>query len=307
MTSKRESSADADRLKQLRAFCHTARLGSITRAARHISSSQSATSQQVRALEKTLGITLFERNGPYISLTSAGRQLYQTAMPIVMGMDRLPDTFAERHHGEVTDEFEIAVGRASAAYVIPRYLKQFREQLPDVRVKVRTGTGQDRLNWLRAYEVDIAFGAADVPPPDLQFHFMFAARHIFITPEDHPLAGRKSINLAKGTAYPSVMFGGSGYIQQLVDMFARQYDLAPNPAVKVDGWNVAKYYVAAGIGVSIVPEFCLTDRDRVWRIPLDRYLPARRYGVFTRRDGILSLAAERFIEIISPDLPGQAQ
>ncbi len=302
MASDRQSTARGDRLKQLRAFCHAARLGSITRAAEYVFSSQPAVSQQVRALEDELAIALFDRYGPRVSLTPAGRKLYLIAMPAVVGMDRLPDTFAERHWGEIAGEFQLAAGRATAAYVVPKYLKRFRERHPGTRVKVRTGTGLERLSWLRAYEVDIVFGALDVVPPDLDFHPVFASRHVLIVPEDHPLAGRESVELREAAAYPAIVHRGSHHVRRVADMIARLHGCTIDAVVEIDGWNVIKRYVAAGVGISVVPDLCLTDRDRVWRIPFDRYFSERRYGVFKRRDESLSLAAERFIQLMAPDV-----
>ena len=307
MAVERPHPTRGDRLKQLRAFCHAARLGSITRAAEYIFSSQPAVSQQVRALEEELAVTLFERSGPRISLTPAGRKLYEIAMPVVVSMDRLPDTFAEQHRGTTSGEFQIAAGRATAAFVVPQYLKRFRERFPEVRVKVRTGTGRERVSWLRAYEVDIAFGAVDVPPPDLDFHFIFNSRNVLITPRDHPLAGRKSVGLREVAAYPAVMHRSSHYVRRIAEMLVRQHGLALNVVVEVDGWNVIKRYVEAGAGLSVVPDLCLTDRDRLWKIPFDHNLSVRRYGVLRRRGEISSLAAERFIQLMDPEFPGRPQ
>ena len=69
--------------------------------------------------------------------------------------------------------------------------------------------------------------------------------------------------------------------------------------LEVDGWNVIKLYVEAGMGVSIVPDICVSERDRVWRIPVSRYFPSRKYGVLSRCDGILSLTAQWFIRIVN--------
>ena len=96
---RRDRDSRGDRLRQLRAFCHAARLGGISRAAEYIMSSQPSVSVQIRLLEKALGVALFERHGPRISLTRAGETLYARAMPLVEGIDRLPDTSAERRHG----------------------------------------------------------------------------------------------------------------------------------------------------------------------------------------------------------------
>ena len=300
MDAQRRPSVRGDRLKQLRAFCHAARLGSITRAAEYIFSSQPAVSQQVRALEDDLEVTLFERNGPRISLSPAGRQLYEAAMPVVAGMDRLPFTFAEQHHGDLSGELHLAAGRATAAFAMPEYLRRFRERHRAIRVNVRTGTGQERIDWLRAYEVDIVFGAIDVPPPDLDFHFIFPSRFFLVTSEGHPLAGRESVEIAEAAAYPLILPAAGSYARRVADLIARQHGLTIDVVVEVNGWSVIKRYVEAGIGISVVPDLCLTDRDRVWRIPFDRYLPDRRYGVLMRRDPNPSLAAERFIQLVDP-------
>ena len=291
-----------NRLKQLRAFCHAARLGSITQAAEYLFTSQPAVSQQVRALEEEFVVTLFERSGPRISLSAPGRRLYEAAMPVVVGMDRLPDTFAERHRGELSGEFRIASGRASAAYILTDLLKPFLDQYPGTRVNVRLGTGRERLDWLRAYEVDVVFGAVDVPPPDLSFHFLTASRFFLITAEDHALAGRESVDLAEAAEYPVIAPRSGTFVRRASDLIIRQHRLAADVVMEVGGWSAIKRYVEAGVGLSVVPDFCLTERDRVWRIPFDRYFSDRRYGVLMRRDPVPSLAAERFVQLMDPGL-----
>ena len=303
MAAERRPSARGDRLKQLRAFCHAARLGSITRAAEYVFSSQPAVSQQVRALEEELAVTLFERNGPRISLSPAGRQLYEAAMPVVAGVDRLPFTFAEQHHGDIFGELQLAAGRETATHVVPEYLRRFRERYPSVRPNVRTGTARERLDWLRTYEVDLVFGAMEVAPPDLEFFFIFPSRCFLITSEGHPLAGRESVEIAEAAGFPVVIPSAESEARRLADMVVRHHGLTMDVAVEVDGWSVIKRYVEAGIGISVVPDICLSDRDRVWRIPFDRYFPDRRYGVLMRRDGTPSLAAARFVQLVDPGFP----
>ena len=287
-----------DRLKQLRAFCHAARLQSISRAAEHIFASQPAVSQQVRTLEEELGVSLFERSGPRIALTPAGARLYQLASPLVEGLDRLPDTFIEQHHGIASGVLNIAAGQTTSGMVLPEYLKEFRHRHPDIRVNVRSADGRQRLRWLRGYEVDVVLAAVDLPPPDLEFRPVFSSDTVFITPEDHPLAGRETVELAEIAAFPAVMHGATHYAGELTDILMRQHGQVANIVLEVDGWNVIKEYVEAGVGVSAIPDICLSERDRVWSIPASRYFPSRMYGVLTRRDDLLSLAASWFIQVV---------
>src|SRR5436190_16459967 len=88
-----------DRLKPLRAFCQVARLGSVSRAAEALYLSQPAVTLQLQALERDLGIALFERVGRRLSLTREGAALYEIARPLVEGLDNLEGEFRARLKG----------------------------------------------------------------------------------------------------------------------------------------------------------------------------------------------------------------
>lgn len=289
-------------LRQLRAFCHVVRSGSISKAAERVLSSQPAVSVQIRALEEELEIALVERNGPNIALTPAGRDFYRLAMPLVEDIDRLPDTFAEQHH-RVTVDIHMAAGETAATVLLPKYLKRFSERWPDTRVSVRAGTGRDCLKWLRAFEVDLVIAAMDVEPPDLKFHPVLAANHVLITPEDHPLAGRESATLQDIGAYPVVSHTAGTHARQFGEMFLLQHRIPFRVAAEIDGWEAIKAYVEAGLGIAVVPDLCLEDRDRLWRIPFRQHVPPRTYGAITRRDGSLPRAVRQIIRIMKSTPP----
>ena len=260
--------------------------------------------RQVHTLEEDLGVTLFERNGPRIVPTPAGILLHRLAGPLVESLDRLPDTFTERYHGVASGAVDIAAGQTSASMLLPEYLKEFQRRHPEVRVNVRIGSGRERLRWLRAYQVDLALIAVDVPPPDLAFHPVRSSDFVFITPEDHPLAGRESVAIAEVAAYPAVTHIPSHYVGQNMDILMRMHGAVPNTVLEVDGWNVIKLHVAAGVGIAAVPDLCVSEDDRVWSIPASRYFPARVYGVLARRDKLLSLAAQWLIRLLEEHHPG---
>ena len=290
-----------NRLKQLRAFCQTARFGSISRAAEKLTWSQPSVSLQVSALEEELGLSLFERRRPHMTLSRAGESLYRFAMPLVQGMDRLPDTFAERHHGVMQNVLRIGAGQVSAMYLLPRFLEQFRQRYPEVRVDIKSGGGPDRLRWLRTYEIDLVIAAMDVPPPDLEFHSVLASGPMLITSLDHPLAGREVLSIEEAAAYPFVGPTPTHYARQAVETILRERGIVLDIVVEVDGWNVITKYVAAGVGISMVPDLCLTEHDRLWKIPITGVFRQRTYGAVTRRDGLLSLAERRLLRLMVAD------
>ena len=296
-----------DRLKQLRAFCQAARFGSISRAAEQVMSSQPAVSMQIRTLEEELGVLLFERRGPRIALSRIGQRLYQLAMPLVEGMDRLPDAFAEEHYGVVADDLCVGAGQVSAAFLLPKFLKRFREKYPEIRIDVRTGGGQARLDWLRNHELDLVVTAMDIPPDDVRFYPVLESQLVLITPVDHPLAGRESVSFEEAAAYPIVGHTPEHYVRQIGEVITRLHGVASDVVVEVDGWGVITNYVAAGVGIALVPDLCITEHEPIRRVVIENVVPRRKYGVAMRREGPVSLAASRFLEIMIADSPYRSE
>ena len=292
---------DADRLKQLRSFCQVVRLRSFTRAAEHLGLSQSSVSQQVRSLEAEFTAPLLERDGRHVTLTPAGEDLYRLAASLVAGMDRLSDTFAEEHAGILPSELHIAAGQAASTFILPPFLKQFRDAHPGTRLSVRSGTGREGIRWLFDYEVELMVGAANTTPLDaLDFRPLFSCDHVLLVPLDHPLAGRESVEPGDAAAWPAIMSTRGTRTRQSADFIHGALGVNPEAVVEVDGWETAKLYVEAGVGITIVPELCLTGRERAWSISMKRYYPKRNYGVFTRAGERPSLAAKTLIELMDP-------
>ena len=260
-------------------------------------SSQPSVSLQIRSLEEHLGVTLFTRHGPRIALTAEGKCLYRCAMPLVQGLDRLPDTFGEQFR-TLPGALRIAAGETASTYLLPRYVEAFHSRHAEVEISVRVGSGSECLSWLRGYEVDIVFGAMDVEPPDLEFHLLRTSSFELITPQGHPLSQLAVAGPHDVGDHPQIAHTPQSSIRAIGEMYLRQHGVTANIVVDVDGWEAIKDYVEAGLGVAIVPALCLTERDRVCRVPYEGALPPRRYGRITRREHSAPLTVRRFIELV---------
>ena len=291
-----------DRLRQLRAFCHAARSQSITRAAAHLGITQSAVSMQVRELEHELEAVLFERSGPRIALSPAGQQLFAIAGPLVEAMDRLPEVCAEPHGDSFPDELRIAAGPGAVAFVLPPYIRRLRDEYPSVRLMVSTRRVGEALKLLGANEVDLAVGAERFGSEDCTYYPAFSYELVLITSLDHPLAGRESVDIRDAARYPAIVPHSGTYARRFGEGLAREFGFELNIAVEARGWGVLKAYVEVGLGVSVVPDICVRERDPLSVIPLREYVGPQSFGFFARRGHRLALAAERLIEIVDPSL-----
>ena len=295
-----------NRLKQLRAFCFTARTGSISLAAEELFLSQPSVTLQIQALEREMDITLFERRGPHIKLTPEGEILYQLADPLVEGIDKLRESFAA-HYGKLeSGELNIAAGESTILYILPEWIKKFAEAYPRIRIKLHNVTGRDGMAMLRADEADFAVGSMLEVPEDIIYRPNVTYDTVLITPKDHPLAGREKIRLEEISPYGLILPPRHLSTWGTVKTVFSQHNVAFQVALEAGGWEVIKKYVELGLGVSIVSDVCLTDTDRVARIPLEHYFPGRSYGIVMRKGKFLSPQARRFIDMMDPEFLGEA-
>jgi|APFre7841882724_1041349.scaffolds.fasta_scaffold29788_2 DNA-binding transcriptional LysR family regulator len=287
-----------NRLKQLRAFCHAARTGSVSAAADKIFLSQPTVSLQIQALEREFDTILFERRGPKIRLTPQGQLLFQMAEPLVEGMDKLHDVFAVQCGRVDHGVLNIAAGESTILYILPGPVRTFVETYPGIEFRLHNVTGRDGLAMLRADEADLAVGSMLEVPDDIHYRPFVTYQPTLITPLDHPLAGRDSITLEEIAPYGLILPPRHLSTWRLVDLVFRQHNLSYKVTLEAGGWEVIKKYVELGLGISIVTDVCLTGDERLSRIPIDQYFPKRSYGIVQRRGKFLSPQTKCFLKIL---------
>ncbi len=293
-----------DRLRQLRAFCHAARHGSITQAAESLGLSQPAVSLHVRELENELDAVLFDRGGPGVALTSAGKRLCELAEPLVRGMDGLSVNFMERLDDTISGSIQLAASVAGAAFVLPPYIKQFRDRYPEIRLRVQNCPSSEGVKLLLADEVEFALGVKDSTVEDtLDYRELLPYDIVLITSVDHPLAGRETVSPEEAAVWPAIVPAAGTYSRQFGETAARRFGIDVNAVIEVGGWGVIKRYVESGLGISVVPSICISENDQLSVIPLKEYFPTRSYGVFTRRGKFLTPAARRLLRLMDLDFP----
>jgi len=294
----------SDRLKPLRAFCQTVRLGSVSRAAEALFVSQPAVTLQLQALERALGVGLFERSGRRLAPTREGQLLYEMAQPLVESLDGLDASFRRKVRGLDAGELNVAANSSTILYLLPRIVELFRAQHPDVRLTLHNAVSADGTDLLRADTVDLAVGSMLDIPADLSYAPVYRFEPMLITPLGHPLATRRELKLEDLSAHGLILPPGRVVTYRLVDSVFHQHRVPFTVALEVGGWEVIKQYVAMGMGISIISAICLAeaDRDRLAARSLAQWFPSRSYGVIVRKGRYLSPQARAFIELIQPHL-----
>jgi len=243
--------ASQNRYRQLRAFCQTAKTGSISKAAARLELSQPSVSLQIQALEKELNILLFERRGPRIRLTPAGLSLLEMAEPMVEGMDNLVDSFRNTVSEVTSGPLDIASGESTLLYILPELTKHFMDTHPNISVRLHNVTGRDGTAMMRDDSVDFAIGAMDEVPEDLSYYPIYNYKPILIMPEDHPLADRKTVTAEDISPHGMILPPRSLSTLNQIDAVFKEHGLPCQVVLEVGGWEVIKRYVELGLGISI--------------------------------------------------------
>lgn len=298
MTSVSPTYYKQNRLKQLRAFNLAARTGSISQAAEALFLSQPSVSLQIQALEREMGITLFERRGPHIKLTPEGKILYEIAHPLVEGIDKLQETFAARYGRLESGELNIAAGESTTLYILPEPVRHFIEAYPGIDVKLHNVTGRDGMAMMRADEVDMAIGSMLDVPDDITYEPVVTYDPTLITALEHPLASKKEIRLEDISPYGLILPPRHLTTWRVIDMVFKQHNVPYHVSLEAGGWEIIKKYVELNMGISIVTGVCLTGEENLATIPLAKYFPKRSYGIVLRKNKFLSPQAKRFIDMM---------
>ncbi|MFT3790228.1 MAG: LysR family transcriptional regulator [Rudaea sp.] len=295
------------RLKQLRAFCYAVKFGTVVRAAESLFLSPSSVSLQLSALESDFGARLLERTRPRLALTADGQLLYDLARPLVEGMENLDHQFRNRRTGEPAREIHIACGNSTIQYLLPEWVRAYREQFPDVRLELANVTGIDGLALLRSDKVDFAVGSMLDVPHDIEYEPVRWFDPMLIVPHGHPLADKAEITLEDISPWGLILPPQRLTTYRMVDLVFQQRKVPYHVAIEVGGWEVIKQYVGMGQGISIVTGICIapSDEQRLVARNLRRYFPQRSYGVVVRKGKYLSEQSRAFIDLIKPDLFGR--
>jgi len=299
MTAEKQQYYKNNRLKQMRAFCQVVRSGNITKAAERLFLSQPSVTLQIQALERELGVTLFERRGPNLTLTPNGESLYTLAVPLVDGMDSLEANFAAQHGLLDSGELNIGAGESTILYILPEAVQRFVATYPGIKLRIHNVTGRDGLKMLRADEIDLAVGSMLDVPDDISYQPVVMYDPVLIVPLAHPLSSLTNVTLADVSQYGLILPPRHLSTWSIVKYVFKQHNLTFTVTLEAGGWEVIKKYVELGMGISIVTDICLTGQESLVRIPLNQYFPQRGYGLVLRRGRFLSPPAQRFKEILT--------
>jgi len=284
-------------LHQLEVFERVARTTSFTQAAEDLRLSQPVVSRTIGEIERKLGVRLFTRTTRSVDMTADGGEFLAVAQGVLdsyrLGLRR----FAAYRAGEY-GHVRVAALPSVAAVVLPPIVAAFLAEHPGITVHVLDGTTREVLDHLRSGAADFAITDQSPASSGLTVHPLVEDRVVAVLPAGHRHGARTKLSWADLAAERFIAFTADSSVRRLTDLGFARAGVEPAALVETRAVATAGGMIAAGLGVSAMPELVLPllSFTRLVTRPLGNPVVTRTLSVHLRPDQPLSVAARRLVD-----------
>ena len=290
-------------LTQIRAFLTVARVKGFTQAAALLHLSQPALTVQIRQLESSLGVRLFDRNTRHVALTSAGRDLVPKFQRILLEFESV-----------VTDARELSTKRQGivrlgclpsfAATYLPGVIATFRKSNPLVSFVLRDATnGRRIMEMIRNGEIEFGITDSDPKWSDIEVTELCRDQMQVIFTKSHPIGRLKKITIDDVARWPIVLLDSESNTRNFLDAAFEGIGMLVTPVCEVSYTSSAIGMVRAGLGISLLGSITVQSNN-LRAIPNMRSRPindpnfVRHIGLVRKAKQPLSPVSDAFARLL---------
>ncbi len=237
--------------EQLRSFHAVATRGGFSRGAEALYLTQSTVSMQVRALERELGVRLFERLGRRVVLTPAGESMLGYAFRILSLAEAARRSMAD-YRGLEAGELVVGASLTIGSYLLPELLGAFRRLHPGVRLVLDITPTHRVVEGVVGGSLDLGLVEGEVADPELQVEPFHVDELVLIVPPGHPWASRGRVAVAELAEEPFLEREPGSGTREIVQRRLAEQGVQITPALELGSPEALKRAVRAGLGVAIV-------------------------------------------------------
>jgi DNA-binding transcriptional LysR family regulator len=292
---------------ELRQICYflavVAEGNSFSRAADQLHIGQPPLTQRIQALEKKLGVTLFDRRCRPAQLTQAGQAFRQDAEAALLLLERAMNQAKRAQLGEI-GSLSIGIASSIANTKLPLILKTFRDRFPEIELNLRELTAEQQIQELSDRLLDVGFECISpqlVSDRPIKIEPIVQESLVLVLPEHHPLTNAKTIPLKSLDSEPLILPSSTAF--PFYQDFIRQCEQAGfQPRILQNTtatWMITILsLVAAKLGLAILPSNATKlNREGVVYREIQDLKVTREISVMWGRDHS-SVVVERFLEVV---------
>ncbi|EXJ24445.1 GltC, transcription activator of glutamate synthase operon [Alkalibacterium sp. AK22] len=277
-------------IKQLLYFIEVAEREHMSDAAQQLNVAQSAVSRQIKNLEEELQVELFERVGRRVKLLPIGRLVLHQAKDIMAQLEQMKHQIAD-HSAPENGTIHVGFPTSLATTLLPRLIQSFSTDYPNIKFQLRQGSYQYLLESIKNRELNLAFiGPVIEEDPLIQGSVLFDEPLYLLVSKAHALSVKQSVPLSALKNEEFILFPKGYILEEVVSTACRSVGFEPKVSTEGEDMDAIKGMVAAGIGITLLPESAVTQ----YRSPFLTCIPVtdpdvtRTVGIITSRTRQLS-------------------
>ncbi len=290
-------------IETLKVFCDLVDLESFSLAAERNFITQSAVSQQIRTLEEKFKRRLLERirGRREVKLTPAGDVFYRESKNVLTAFDQLEENL-RGVVGKIGGTVKVATVYSVGLHELPSKVREFMTKFPTAKIDLEysrtTRVVRDVLNGT----VELGVLAFPEPRRGITITPMAENRLVLIAPPDHKFAAKKKVKVSDLNGQDFVLFERDIPTRKAMDKIFKANGIEVKKIAEFDNIETIKRAVVVGFGLAIVPEPAVTEAKKAGTLAViqlaEKYW-VRSVGVIHRTDKSLSLAAKKFVQLLS--------
>jgi len=287
-------------IDQIKTFLAVTTFGGFHRAADALRISQPAVSARIKALEQSLGASLFARSRSGLTLSEAGtilrpyaEELLHTASLASQAVHDLKPAGA--------GPLLIAAAHSISVYFLPDFLKRFQHACPKVVISIRAGHSKEVLDMVLNQDAEIGL-ARSLNHPEVETLSLRDDPLLLVGPPKQRPARIRRARLQEVAGWPLIFYERGSSDWTLTHSLFRRAGLVPNVALEVDTIETAKRMVDRGLGMAFLPQLAVGQELRSGKLVTVKLLDAEPLGrsldVIHLRHRPLRKEAQAFLQVI---------
>ncbi|MBL4760524.1 MAG: LysR family transcriptional regulator [Mariprofundaceae bacterium] len=270
-------------LREMSYLVAVADLRNFTKAAEQCHVSQPTLSAQIKKMEASLDVKIFERDNKQVMITEEGKDIIQSAEKILQEVERIKE-IAEHARNPFSGKFRLGAFPTLATYIFPDMVPQIKRLMPELHLILIEDKTAELIERLHKGEIDAALLALPIHGESLEVKTLFDDNFLLAVSPSHPLANTTKMNVDKLAQYRLLLLEEGHCLRDHALEVCHQHNIGEEQDFRATSLETLRQMVKAGTGITMMPEIAINHAETGIRyIPFMKPEPYRTIAIVYRK------------------------
>jgi len=288
-------------LENLKIFSDLVESESFSRAAKLNGITQSAVSQQLRAMEKHFNILIVDRSQKQFRLTREGQKLYKSSKEILYLYDKLNSELQEMKK-VISGTIHISTVYSIGLHELPPYVKAFMAKYPEVNIRVEYRRANMVYEDILSNSIDLGLIAYPQKHKQIEILPFHDDILVLVVSPEHPLAKRKTIDITEVAGQKMIGFEPDIPTRKATDQIFKEANIETEPVMEFDNVETVKRAVEINAGIAILPQTTVVREEAQGLLKVIKFknkVYKRPLALIHRKGRVLTPAMKKLIDLLT--------